>query len=179
MPSTIEKKIQNYVQRKYTKGIVENYDLKKTMRTNVLITSYFTEKMPHLAYDNNSKQKKFFYSFRTKYINSFKKNKQLINSYIYQYKKSKAVKNFKDRYTEEEWEKNSGDALLKFLALENKMKGREINFDLIEDLILIMTKTQSNTKYLAHSKFLKVKNEYDKIKTRNENKKANKITKRN
>lgn len=148
MTGTIEKKIQNYIQRKYIKGLVEGYDLKKTMRTNVLIKSYFIEKMSHLAYDDNVKQRKFFFSFRTKYIDTFKKHKQLVNSSIYQFSNSKISKKFKNQYTQKEWIEINGDTLLKFLALENKMNGRKIDFDAIGDCIEIIHCIKPNSNQL-------------------------------
>lgn len=137
MKKTIDKKIENFIRNRYLEILANGKELKNLTRTNFLIKSYFIEKMPHLAYEDNKRQRKFFFSFRTKYLKTFKRYKQLMNSTIYQFSNSKKVKEFKSRFNIQEWNRINGDRLIKFLALEKELSARTIDLKAIEIVLRI------------------------------------------
>ncbi|MAC85090.1 MAG: hypothetical protein CL624_13250 [Arcobacter sp.] len=130
-------RIKNFIKKEYIRVIIEKEDLSKSTRTNVLITKFFNNAFSHMHTDDNYKKKKFFFSYRNKYLNEFKKEKDALRNRMYLYKKTKIIQTFKDKFTIAQWEKISGDELVKYLALEGTIKATDKGLNLIRGVIKI------------------------------------------
>ena len=73
-------------------------------------------------YDTIKEKKKFFFSFRIKYLKDFKSSKKTITDKISEFKRRAGAKKFKDSFTETEWENINGDRLLALMALSDKSR---------------------------------------------------------
>lgn len=130
-------RIKNFMKREYLTTIIKGEDLAKSTRTNVLITKFFNNAFSHMHTDDNYKKKKFFFSYRNKYLNEFKKEKDALRNRMYLYRKTKTVKAFKDKFTVAQWEKISGDELVKYLALDGRIKATKEGLIFIREIIKI------------------------------------------
>lgn len=94
MESTIQKKIQNFVRKYFIKLVLEDKFKNHPNISNVMITTYFNRNMYNKASQNISERKKFFYSFRNKYIEDFQRNRKLFTTLISNFKRRKAFVNY-------------------------------------------------------------------------------------
>ena len=117
MQSKLHVMIKNYVHRFYINSILNNKDLNKVNSSNVMITSYFRKNMFHIKSSSNAERKKFFFSFRKKNIEVFKRYRKYYTTVISNFRQRKAFKEFKSNFSTQEWEKINGERLSKYLAL--------------------------------------------------------------
>ncbi len=139
MGTPISAKINSFVSKRYIDSITQNKDIRKHCGTNVLITTYFKTQLNHIECNNMNEKKKFFFSFRLKYLNDFKTAKKSISDKIYDFKRRTAVKKFKSSYTETDWENFNGDRLLSLMALSDKAM-INADFELMKGAIIILIK---------------------------------------
>ena len=137
MDSTIQKKIKNFVRKYFLKSVLENKE--KEISSNVMITTYFRRSTYNIASQNSNERRKFFYAFRTKYINDFKRNRKLFTTLISNFKRRKAFVEFKSRFTASEWDKINGDKIARYLALRDKSITKE-DFEYLFNIIRIIDK---------------------------------------
>ena len=137
MDSTIQKKIKNFVRKYFIKSVLENKE--KETSSNVMITTYFNRTTYNIASQNSNERRKFFYAFRTKYINDFKRNRKLFTTLISNFKRRKAFVEFKSRFTASEWDKINGDKIARYLALRDKSITKE-DFEYLFNIIRIIDK---------------------------------------
>ena len=135
----IEKKIRNFVRKFFIKSLLEDKFKNHNNISNVMITAYFNKTMHNIKSENNEERQKFFFAFRTKYIDDFKRNRKLFTTLISNFKQRKAFKEFKAKFVKEEWDKINGDKIAKYLALREKTITTE-DFEYIFDLIRIIDK---------------------------------------
>lgn len=138
-------RIKNFMKREYLTTIIKGEDLAKSTRTNVLITKFFNKQFIHMHTDDNYKKKKFFFSYRNKYLNEFKKEKDALRNRMYLYDKTKTIQSFKDKFTTAEWEKISGDALVKYLALDGRINATKDGLNFIREIIKIILSKYKNS----------------------------------
>ena len=139
MGTPISAKINSFVLKRYKDSIIQNKDIRKHCGTNILITTYFKTQLNHIECSDMNEKKKFFFSFRKKYLKNFKATKKSISDKIYEFKKRTAVKIFKDSYTESQWEKMNGDRLLSLMALNGKAMINS-DFELMKGAIIVLIK---------------------------------------
>ena len=72
-----------------------------------------------------------------KSIKKIKKEKDALRNRMYLYRKTKTVKAFKDKFTVAQWEKISGDELVKYLALDGRIKATKEGLIFIREIIKI------------------------------------------
>lgn len=137
MDSTIQKKIKNFVRKYFIKSVLENKE--KETSSNVMITTYFNRTTYNIASQNSNERRKFFYAFRTKYINDFKRNRKLFTTLISNFRRRKAFVEFKSKFVASEWEKINGDKLARYLALKDKLISKE-DFEDLFNIIKIIDK---------------------------------------
>lgn len=137
MDSTIQKKIKNFVRKYFINSVLENED--KEISSNIMITKYFKRSTYNIKSANSVERQKFFFAFRTKYIDDFKRNRKLFTTLISNFKQRKAFKDFKAKFVKEEWDKINGEKIAKYLALREKTVTTE-DFEYIFDLIRIIDK---------------------------------------
>ena len=137
MDSTIQKKITNFVRKYFINSVLENKD--KEISSNTMITKYFRRSTYNIKSATSVERQKFFFAFRTKYIDDFKRNRKLFTTLISDFKRRKAFKEFKAKFVKEEWDKINGDKIAKYLALREKTITTE-DFEYIFDLIRIIDK---------------------------------------
>ena len=135
----IEKKIRNFVRKFFIKSLLEDKFKNHNNISNVMITAYFNKTMHNIKSENNAERQKFFFAFRTKYIDDFKRNRKLFTTLISNFKQRKAFKDLKAKFVKEEWDKINGDKIAKYLALREKTITTE-DFEYIFDLIRIIDK---------------------------------------
>ena len=131
-------RIKNFLKKEYLDALVKNKDLSKTTRTNILITKFFNKQFIHMHTDDNTKKRKFFFSYRNKYLNEFKKEKDNLRKKMYSFKHRKTIEKFKDKFTASEWEKISGDELIKYLSIDGRIKSNKDCVHFMDDIIKIM-----------------------------------------
>ena len=120
MESIIQKKIRNFVRKFFIKSLLEDKFKNHNNISNVMITAYFNKTMHNIKSENNAERQKFFFAFRTKYIDDFKRNRKLFATLISNFKQRKAFKAEMDKIlTPEQQEK--WEAMKK----ENREKMRE------------------------------------------------------
>ena len=122
MGTPIRTKIDSFVSKRYIAAIIQNKDIRKHCGTNVMITTYFKTQLSHIQTDSINEKKKFFFSFRIKYLKDFKSSKKTITDKISEFKRRAGAKKFKDSFTETEWENINGDRLLALMALSDKSR---------------------------------------------------------
>jgi len=126
------------MKKEYLDGLSNKKDMKKITRTNVLITKFFNKQFIHMHIDDNYKKKKFFFSYRNKYLNEFKKEKSALTTKMYKYKKRKTIELFRHKFTDREWEKISGDELINYISLDGRISATENGLIFIRDIIKII-----------------------------------------
>lgn len=137
MGTPIRAKIDSFVSKRYIESIIRNKDLRKHCGTNVLITVYFRTQLNHIQPDSIEEKKKFFFSFRKKYLDDFKSSKKTITDKISEFKRRAGAKKFKASFTESDWENINGDRLLVLLALSDKSR-INTDFELIKGTIKLI-----------------------------------------
>ena len=95
MGTPIRAKIDSFVSKRYIAAIIQNKDIRKHCGTNVMITTYFKTQLSHIQTDSINEKKKFFFSFRIKYLKDFKSSKKTITDKISEFKRRAGAKKLK------------------------------------------------------------------------------------
>ncbi len=113
-------KIRNFVLSRYIDCIVNDKELRSNLRTNILITAYFRKNLSYLLFDNPKEKEQFFYRFKNKYQDEFKKSKKLYSDILARNRRLLKTNDFKLNYSSVEWEKINGNRLIDYTALSKK-----------------------------------------------------------
>ena len=134
----IQKKIRNYVAKYLRNNIIEDKMQTKFNTSNVMITSYFLHTTQNMSIGAEAKQK-FFYSFRVKYKADFKYFHKFFTTIQSNFKGRTAYKEFRNSFTNSQWEKINGDRLAKYLALSDESV-KKVDLKMVKDIIKIIDK---------------------------------------
>lgn len=138
MSSIEEKKIINYVKAYYHKKTLHDDNSNKTS-LNVLITTYFRHNK-QIEITNIKDKRKFFFSYRTKYLNTFKKARLNALNSRNVFLTRKIAKEFKQSFSYEEWIIIDGDSLLKKLSLDDGFKSNKKDYERLKMIVEHVTK---------------------------------------
>lgn len=136
----MKKRIQKYVHHFFINSILtKKYQDKKSIESNEMITAFFKRNMYNLKTESINERQKFFFSFRTKYINDFKHYRKYYTTIISNFRKRVAYKKFRERFSENEWNRINGDKLARYLSLHDESI-KKVDFKFVENIIKIIDK---------------------------------------
>lgn len=139
MDTHLQKMFKSYVRDFYINSILNNKVENKINSSNIMFTSYFRKNMHHIKCANNQERKKFFFSFRSKHIEEFKRLRKYYTTVISNFRNRTAFKKFRSAYSEKEWDRINGEKLTKFLALHNESI-KKVDFEFLHNIIKILDK---------------------------------------
>ena len=135
----MSKKIKNYVLKFYINTIVNDKNLDKKNSSNLMITAYFRTQLNHIKTKDYEAKRKFFFSFREKYLSEFKRYRKYHTTCISNFRNRTAFKEFKSSFTPKEWDRINGEQLSKYLALHNDSI-KKVDFEFLKNILKITNK---------------------------------------